>query len=254
MKKIRKIIIALSIILSGCAYAAPALMATEQFVTNAVNVAKTNVEHKINNGMSYVSNEIVNAELMIISLSNKVNYIITNYVEVGRYPMFIINMEQNPYDYDYIPFEKGFYNIVLKSSTNNFKGNLFMCGTKTNNKEAETGGPGYEYTKQYDQCRLFVQYSTNGTPSALQAVSSTASIEFSGITPIRELVVIVDPSMTINNSDWLREDNCDIMWSYLRTDNYNCETTSNTNIWRSTMPVKWLRSIPSWANQTPISF
>lgn len=181
------------------------------------------------NGVSAVSNGVANITLTGGSgpASSK------------RYAMFIINL--NPSGRNYLDFE-------LKASTNNFAETLFFCASGLN------GNPLGGQTN--DCCRLYtLSARLNPDVRAWTQIASTRQTEIRDCY-LPEIVVIVDKDITKRYRhevgwDWLREDNDDLIWSYVRIgmDEPEMEPGKNKQQWRPIMPVKWLDKLPAWAQK-----
>lgn len=64
------------------------------------------------------------------------------------------------------------------------------------------------------------------------------------------VAVLVSPDRCKRESDtsWLRDDNDDLIWSYMRVDESGHElNTGGRPLWNPVMPVRWYSKRPSWA-------
>ena len=65
------------------------------------------------------------------------------------------------------------------------------------------------------------------------------------------IAVLVSPEKCRRETDtsWLREDNDELIWSYMRVNDEDHESSpSGKALWNPIMPVRWYSSRPSWAN------
>lgn len=65
----------------------------------------------------------------------------------------------------------------------------------------------------------------------------------------RKIGIIVAPELMKNtDGSWLKSDNDEIVWSYMRTDAVGFETNaSGRAIWSMCEPACWFKSLPKWA-------
>ena len=170
---------------------------------------------------------------------------------VRRYPMFVIDL--NPDD------QRIWNHFELKASTNNFTNAtstnmLFFTASTVNgvtNAEFDVGYP-------YDWCRLYVLSGRAGggaaDPRSWTRIRNTAELDT--YAPLA-VVVIVDMEMLKRGqgSEWLYEDNEEIVWSYLRIGLDSAERDqAGARCWRPVSPVRWYRKLPQWAEQECASF
>jgi hypothetical protein len=179
-----------------------------------------------------------------------------------RYPLFIIDL--NPGE------ARNWYHIELKASTNNFTrataSNMVFFTSSTCN---ETNGASFKLPFEYDWCRLYVMSKrTNGGNGDIRAwtrirrtgdfINLTHNDGSLGSTyaPLT-LLVIVDPDKRYFRripgfASWLREDNDEITWSYVRIGIEGAENDQDgKQCWRPIMPVRWYEKLPSWADAEP---
>lgn len=195
-------------------YGATARMATEIFVTNKVAV---------------VSNYV-----------NTVKAEMEERTPVKRIAMFII-----PVNY---ATNGNFTGFELKASTNNFS---HAAGTEetrlqfyAQSEVADTGENGWDKMKMYIGTSRLSSYDVRAytkLPNTLEW-----SYDLNGV------VVLVDASCLVKHpdGDWLREDNEDLMWCYLRNTSGGVEYEYGTDrtLWRPIAPVRWFSGLPNWAN------
>ena len=233
MKKIRKIIIALSIILSGCAYAAPALMATEQFVTNAVHVAISNIEQKVGQSLTSVSNQVSQTSNYVDSA------IIHERIRSEKMvAMFVLNLNYLVYydisgDMSYSDWN-GFRLIC---SSNNFTDLLFDINTTNASSNIDNAIVQITDSSKYDAYSLWWNIQ-RGSGSGELAYSST-------------VFVFVRTNDCHNGGIWLNDKNDDIQFCWLRLnggpkmgDKAEEKNFRNNPNWIKTYPV-WINRVPS---------
>lgn len=172
-------------------------------------------------------------------------------VTAKRYPMFVIDL--NPDD------QRIWNHFELKASTNNFTNAtstnmLFFTASTVNgvtNAEFDVGYP-------YDWCRLYILSGRAGggaaDPRSWTRIRNTAELDT--YAPLA-VAVIVDMEMLKRGqgSEWLYEDNEEIVWSYLRIGLDSAERDqAGARCWRPVSPVRWYRKLPQWAEQECASF
>lgn len=176
---------------------------------------------------------------------------VRKYELVRRYPMFVIDL--NPDD------QRIWNHFELKASTNNFTNTtsanmLFFTASTVNgvtNAEFDVGYP-------YDWCRLYILSGRAGggaaDPRSWTRIRNTAELDT--YAPLA-VAVIVDMEMLKRGqgSEWLYEDNEEIVWSYLRIGLDSAERDqTGAQCWRPVSPVRWYRKLPQWAEQECTSF
>ena len=176
---------------------------------------------------------------------------VRKYELVRRYPMFVIDL--NPDD------QRIWNHFELKASTNNFTNAtsanmLFFTASTVNgvtNAEFDVGYP-------YDWCRLYILSGRAGggaaDPRSWTRIRNTAELDT--YAPLA-VAVIVDMEMLKRGqgSEWLYEDNEEIVWSYLRIGLDSAERDqTGARCWRPVSPVRWYRKLPQWAEQECTSF
>ena len=176
---------------------------------------------------------------------------VRKYELVRRYPMFVIDL--NPDD------QRIWNHFELKASTNNFTNTtstnmLFFTASTVNgvtNAEFDVGYP-------YDWCRLYILSGRAGggaaDPRSWTRIRNTAELDT--YAPLA-VAVIVDMEMLKRGqgSEWLYEDNEEIVWSYLRIGLDSAERDqTGAQCWRPISPARWYRKLPQWAEQECTSF
>lgn len=198
-------------------HGATARMATEIFVTNKVAV---------------VSNYV-----------NTVKAEMEERTPVKRIAMFII-----PVNYE---TNGNFTGFELKASTNNFS---HAAGTDDTRlqfySQSEAADIGANYGNNWDKMKMYVGtgYGSSWDVRAYTRIGNTIDWGHK----LRNVVVIVDASCVLKHpGDWLREDNEDLMWCYLRNMNNDVEYEEGTskNLWHPIAPVRWFSELPNWAVQ-----
>ena len=158
----------------------------------------------------------------------------------NRYPLFVIDLN---------PGETRFWNhIELKATTNNYASShdnmLYFMGTTTNGTNTD------DVVFIHDWCRLFI-LSKRADSDIRKWVRIRNTGDLNGYAPLA-LAIIVDPSMFRRNqgSEWLYEDNEELIWSYVRIGIEDAETDQDGRpCWRPVMPVKWYWRLPKWADE-----
>ena len=195
-------------------HGATARMATEIFVTNKVAV---------------VSNYV-----------NTVKAEMEERTPVKRIAMFIVpvNHEKNG----------SFTGFELKASTNNFSHASGSENTRlqfyAQSEVANTGENGWDKMKMYIGTSHLSSYDVR----AYTKLPNTLEWSYD----LNSVVVLVDASCLVKHpdGDWLREDNEDLMWCYLRNTSGGVEYEYGTDrtLWRPIAPVRWFSRLPNWAN------
>lgn len=163
--------------------------------------------------------------------------------EERPYAMFVIDL--NP---DGIA---EWQHIELKATVSNFSANdttnmPFFCGSSAN-REDTYGTSGFKH----DWCRIYIPGGDGSDVRRWTEVESTYTAAVSNIT-IGTMVVIVDSEgfRRSQGSAWLRDDNDELIWSYVRIGDDRAElNTDGRQLWRAVMPVRWYSRIPDWADQ-----
>ena len=193
---------------------ATARMATEIFVTNKVSI-----------------------------VSNYVDRLVDDRAPVKRIAMFII-----PVNY---ATNGNFTGFELKASTNNFS---HAAGTEDTRlqfySQSEVADKGADYGNNWDKMKMYVGtgYGSSWDVRAYTKIGNTIDWGYE----LRNVVVLVDASCIVKHpGDWLREDNEDLMWCYLRNMNNDAEHEdgSTKTLWHPIAPVRWFSELPNWAVQ-----
>ena len=204
------------------AFGATVRTATEIFVTNQVAI---------------VSNRM---EAAIYDVRTNLTDVITNAVPKKTIAMFIIPV--NNWDYgEFTGFE-------LKASTNNFS---HAAGTEetrlqfyAQSEVADTGENGWDKMKMYIGTSFLSSYDVR----AYTKLPNTLTWDHD----LFHVAVIVDASCLVKHpdGDWLREDNEDLVWCYMRnmSGDVEHETGTDKTLWRPIAPVRWFSRLPNWAN------
>lgn len=189
-------------------------MATETFVTNKVS-----------------------------AVSNYVDRVVDDRAPVKRIAMFIIPVNNE---------SSSFSGFELKASTNNFS-HAFPEETRLQfYAQSEVADKGIDFGNgnNWDKMKMYVGtgYESSWDVRAYTKIGNTIDWEHE----LRNIVVIVDASCIVKHpGDWLREDNEDLMWCYLRNMNNDVEYEdgSTTALWHPIAPVRWFSKLPNWAVQ-----
>lgn len=174
-------------------------------------------------------------------VSNYVDRVIDDRAPVKRIAMFIIPV--NNWDYgEFTGFE-------LKASTNNFS---HAAGTEetrlqfyAQSEVADTGENGWDKMKMY----IGTSYLSSYDVRAYTKLPNTLTWDHD----LFHVAVIVDASCLVKHpdGDWLREDNEDLVWCYMRnmSGDVEHETGTDKTLWRPIAPVRWFSRLPNWAIQ-----
>lgn len=177
-----------------------------------------------------------------------------NRVEISEkkiYPLFIIDLNRP----DYVSYSSVWTDIELKGSTNNFTSTstppdeLVFWGASADNEASWS-------SVTHDWFRLFVSGS-DYEPNKRKWVRITNTSDLMGFHPA-QLAILICPTDTDSfrrgqGADWCREDNDELIWTYIRISDIGYEFNPATMgpQFREVMPVKWYSKIPKWAEQTP---
>lgn len=161
-------------------------------------------------------------------------------VNTKRYAMFII-----PVNYD----NNGiFTDFELKATTNNFArgvtSNLLFYAQSTCADTAENG---------WDKMKLFTGTSIDSAD--VRSYTYIANTAFY-TNYLRSVVVVVDAQCLLRHpGDWLRDNNDELIWTYLRVSSMGMEEEKGTTrtLWIPTAPVRWFKKLPKWADVWPKS-
>ena len=165
-------------------------------------------------------------------------------VRARRIAMFIIpvNAETNGV----------FCGLELKASTNNFS---HADGVTEDVRlqyyaQSEIADTGLVGTNVWDRVRLYVCTSQGfGDKRSYTRILNTIDWP----RPLTSVVALVDASCLARHpdGDWLRENNDDLSWCYLRnravSPPYELEAGTSQSLWRPIAPARWYASMPAWA-------
>lgn len=197
-------------------------------------------------GLSVVSNRLGSVGLN--------QYVVTSVSLAGaaqaprRYALFVVPLNDYRSDASSPPWN-GF---ELKASTNNFSEAVdqsrritFWCPSHGSSTGAFTSDDADFFlvgddqtTEQTRDNRAWIRFD-----NTLLAGVHRRTPNF--------IAVLVSPERCKRETDtsWLREDNDDLIWSYMRVNDEAHEShTDGKSLWNPIMPVRWYSSRPSWAN------
>jgi hypothetical protein len=142
-----------------------------------------------------------------------------------------------------------FAGFELKASTNNFSHVVSKEISLQFYAQSEVADKGAPYN-EWDKMKMYVGtvYGSSWDARAYTKIGNTLDWGYE----LRNVVVLVDASCIVKHpGDWLREDNEDLMWCYLRNTNDGIETEDGTDqtIWHPIAPVRWFSKLPNWAEQ-----
>ena len=163
-------------------------------------------------------------------------------VQTRRIAMFII-----PVNYETNGVFCGF---ELKASTNNFSHAADEATRLQYYAQSEIADTGMEGTNIWDRIRIYTGTS-HGTDDVRAYTRIPNTIEWPW--PLTSVVALVDASCLERHpsGDWLREDNEEIVWCYLRnralSPPYERESGTAHSLWRPIAPVRWYKELPPWA-------
>ncbi len=163
-------------------------------------------------------------------------------IQTRRIAMFIIpvNSETNGI----------FCGFELKASTNNFSHAADEAARLQYYAQSEIADTGMEGTNIWDRIRIYTGTS-HGTDDVRAYTRIPNTIEWPW--PLTSVVALVDASCLVRHpsGDWLREDNEEIVWCYLRnralSPPYERESGTAHGLWRPIAPVRWYKELPPWA-------
>ena len=149
------------------------------------------------------------------------------------------------------PMSSSFTGFELKASTNNFS---HAASTEESRlqfySQSEVADKGADYGNNWDKMKMYVGtgYGSSWDVRAYTKISNTIDWGYE----LRNVVILVDASCIVKHpGDWLREDNEDLMWCYLRNmnDDVEHEEGSTKTLWHPIAPVRWFSKMPNWAVQ-----
>lgn len=213
------------------------------------------------------ASQTVTSNEMILTYADLTKEKISNLL-VKRYPFFILDLNDGLSIEDTLALGESanvWFGVELKASTNNFGMALKPIQASTEEKTpcfwscTDVGGPHYDFTM--DDCIAFTIVTDGDNPlfdnrgwvhieGTLAATMSLLSLDEKAKVP-RKIGILLSPELlktTKDNPGWLRSDNEEIVWSYMRTDLTGYETNSTGKaIWTMCEPVCWFENIPRWA-------
>ena len=217
-------------------------MATEAFVINKVSSVSNYIDRVVDDATASMATETFVTN-KVSEVSNYVDRVVGNGALVKRIAMFIIPVNNE---------SSSFTGFELKASTNNFS-HAFKEETRlqfySQSEVADTGAD-YGNGNNWDKMKMYVgtKYGNSWDTRAYTKIENTIAWEHK----LRNVVVLVDTSCIVkHHGDWLREDNEDLMWCYLRNMNNDVEYEDGTTtaLWHPISPVRWFSKLPNWAVQ-----
>lgn len=159
--------------------------------------------------------------------------------------MFIIPVNTDGSGSRYVGFE-------LKASTNNFSHATGENARLQFYAQSEVADKDASFGNIWDKMKMYVGtgYGSSWDVRAYTKIPNTIYWDYE----LRNVVVLVDASCIVKHpdGDWLREDNEDLMWCYLRNTNGDGgekEGETTRNLWHPIAPVRWFKKLPNWAKQ-----
>lgn len=177
----------------------------------------------------------------VSEVSNYVDRVVDNRAPVKRIAMFIV-----PVNY---ATNGNFVGFELKASTNNFSHAASTEDIRlqfyAQSEVADTGENGWDKMKMY----VGTGRGSSWDVRAYTKIGNTIDWGYE----LNNVVVIVDASCIVKHpGDWLREDNEDLMWCYLRNTNGDGgekEEGTTRTLWHPIAPVRWFKELPNWTMQ-----
>ena len=181
---------------------------------------------------------------------------------VKRYAFFVLDLNNGQTLNEY---GETWLGIELKCSTNNF--GMALANPTSDDKRpcywscTESNYQGSDDLMAYviapNASSSGQHYDNRGWIKINGSILETLNIDVADIDGDfrfpRKIGVLVGPEMlrtTYDNPGWLRSDNGEIVWSYMRTDFVGYETnTEGKAIWTMCEPSCWFSSIPKWASR-----
>lgn len=167
-----------------------------------------------------------------------------------RYALFIIPLNDHHNDGLAVPWT-GF---ELKASTNNFSEAVdqnrritFWCPSHGSGTGAFTSDNADFFVVGDDQT---TSQSRDNRAWVRADYTLLAGLLGGARTP-NAIAVLVSPDKCRRETDtsWLRDDNDDLIWSYMRVNESEHELHANgRTLWNPVMPVRWYSKRPSWAD------
>lgn len=236
-------------------HGATARMATEIFVTNKVAVVSNYVDRVVDarTPVKRIAMFIipVNGDKQIVypEFSAGTYYYRGDAVMYNGSPYRCISTHSANFWYPsyWKSMSSSFAGFELKASTNNFS---HAAGTEdtrlqfyAQSEVADTGENGWDKMKMYIGTSHLSSYDVR----AYTKLPNTLEWSYD----LNSVVVLVDASCIVKHpdGDWLREDNEDLMWCYLRNTSGGVEYEYGTDrmLWRPIAPVRWFSILPNWA-------
>lgn len=158
-----------------------------------------------------------------------------------RYAMFVIPLNATAST----DLDAAFGQFELKASVNNFDADRPRAERCVFYAHSGLVGTGATNT---DGMRMWINHGGCDQRSYVPLSSTLDLVEMSYAPS--DVVVIVDPSLcTRSDGSWLREDNDELTWTWVRTTNGERELDAGTShcLWRPIAPVRWLARLPAWA-------
>ena len=194
-------------------------------------------------GLSVVSNRLGSVGLN--------QYVVTSVAQAPRrYALFVVPLNDYRSDAGASPWN-GF---ELKASTNNFSEAVdsdrritFWCPSHGSSTGAFTSDDADFFLVGDDQ----TMQQTRDNRAWVRCDNTLNSGILAGARTPNFIAVLVSPDKCKRETDtsWLREDNDDLIWSYMRVNDEAHESHPNgKSLWNPIMPVRWYSSRPSWAN------
>lgn len=200
------------------------------------------------------SNDVANATNDLARIAHTGSYDDLSDIPAKRIAMFVVDVNyrllgntstatnsQMPY----LAFE-------LKASTNNFAASdddlklQFYSHSDVANSGDPMGDP------VMDRMRLYTcSHYDNLDYRAYKYIGNTFPTNWPY--KLSRVVVLVDAGCLVRNpgGDWLREDNEDLVWCYVRNLDNSLEYEPGTDKawWKPIAPVRWFSRMPNWAEQ-----
>ncbi len=213
-------------------------------------------------------NQVVNSNDFVVTKSDISKKKISDLL-VKRYPFFILDLNNGLSIGDTLALgESGrvWFGVELKASTNNFGMALYPILATDDEKEPcfwsctdssfglSTMDGCLAFTTVSDRVIGSNPYFDNrGWVKVTGSIALMFDIENENTILPRKIGILVVPEMlnkTHDNPDWLRSDNEEIVWSYMRTDLTGYETNATGKaIWTMCEPACWFSKIPEWASK-----
>ena len=196
------------------------------------------------------------------SVSSK-DYIVAgdDFEHIKRYAFFVLDLN------DGFSIDEGgttWLGVELKASTNNFgmifrnppEGSQHPCYWSCTESQYPGSDESMSFVIDPNATQHGSGYDNRGWIRIFGSILQVLSVDLGNLDGSfkfpRKIGVLVGPDMlvtTSDNKDWLRSDNEEIVWSYMRTDAVGYETNSTGKaIWTICEPSCWFKALPKWAN------